>query len=151
MSKKNLDVHGRRRSVTVAFRMSPEEASLLDAKVAMSGLTKQDYITSRLLNREVKVISSSRVHKALRDLMCRVYLELRRIRDGSEISPELEAVVAILAEEYAALDGERSEVEREDEMIASMDRAGGTTRQSSTADPDRKSPAQSKGDLNDKF
>ena len=41
MSEVNLDQHGRRRSVTVAFRVSPEEAQLIDAQVAMSGMTKQ--------------------------------------------------------------------------------------------------------------
>lgn len=67
MSEKNRDQRGRRRSVTVAFRVSPEEASLIDAQVAMSGLTKQDFITSRLLNREVTVVPSSRVQRALRE------------------------------------------------------------------------------------
>lgn len=56
MSQMNLDQHGRHRNVTVAFRVSPEEAKLINAQVAMSGMTKQDYITSRLLNREVKVV-----------------------------------------------------------------------------------------------
>lgn len=64
MSEVNLDQHGRRRSVTVAFRVSPEEAQLIDAQVAMSGMTKQDYITARLLNRKVTVVPSSRLQKA---------------------------------------------------------------------------------------
>lgn len=122
MSKKSLDRHGRWRSVTVAFRVSPEEARLIDAQVALSGLTKQDYITSRLLGREVKVIPSSRVQRALRNEMQTVYLELRRIRDGSEVSPELEAVVGLLAEEFLALGGARSDVEREDDAIKSINR-----------------------------
>lgn len=42
MSRKNLNEHGRLRSKTVAFRVSPEEGRKLDAIVAMSGLTKQD-------------------------------------------------------------------------------------------------------------
>ena len=94
MSEKNRDQRGRRRSVTVAFRVSPEEASLIDAQVAMSGLTKQDFITSRLLNREVTVVPSSRVQRALREQMRSVWLELRRIRDGSDVSPVFEDVLA---------------------------------------------------------
>lgn len=122
MSGKNLDKHGRWRNVTVAFRVSPEEAHLIDAQVALSGLTKQDYITSRLLEREVKVIPSSRVQRALREQMGAVYLELRRVRDDSELSPELESVITLLAEEFVALKDERSDVEREDDAIKSIDR-----------------------------
>lgn len=122
MNGKNLDKHGRWRNVTVAFRVSPEEARLIDTQVALSGLTKQDYITSRLLEREVKVIPSSRVQRALREQMGAVYLELRRIRDDSELSPELESVITLLAEEFVALKDERSDVEREDDAIKSIDR-----------------------------
>lgn len=91
MSEKSRDQHGRWRSITVAFRMSPEEAALLDAQVGLSGLTKQDYIVNRLLDREVVVVPSSRVHRALRESMGAVYRELRRLRSGSDIGPELEA------------------------------------------------------------
>lgn len=122
MSEKSLDAHGRWRSVTVSFRVSPEEARLIDAQVALSGMTKQQYVTNRLLEREVKVIPSSRVQRALREQMGAVYLELRRIRDGSELSPELEAVIGLLADEFAALGGERSGVEQEDDAIKSINR-----------------------------
>ena len=51
MSAKNLDNHNRWRNKTVAFRVSPEEDEQLEIAVRLSGLTKQDYITRRLLNR----------------------------------------------------------------------------------------------------
>ena len=47
MSEKLLDYKGRWRHRTVAFRVSEEEAQLIDREVALSGLTKQDYITRR--------------------------------------------------------------------------------------------------------
>ena len=103
MSRNSLDRHGRFRSVTVSFCVSPEESALIDAQEALSGMAKQDYILSRLVNREITVSLSSRMHKALREHMARVYLELRRIRDGGEISPELEAVIKILADEFTQL------------------------------------------------
>ena len=40
---KTLDYKGRWRNKTVAFRVSEEEAKLIDTQVALSGLTKQDY------------------------------------------------------------------------------------------------------------
>ena len=121
MSAKNLDAHRRWRNVTVAFRVSEEESALINALVSMSGLTKQDYITRRLLDREVVVVPSSRVHRALREQMRMVYLELRRLRKASELSPELEATIATLSRIFAELDDStQSEVEREDSLIENL-------------------------------
>lgn len=55
---KNIDKKGRWRNVIVSFRMSPEERDDLNARVKLSGLTKQDYVIKRLLEREVIVIPS---------------------------------------------------------------------------------------------
>lgn len=58
---KNIDKKGRWRNVIVSFRMSPEERDDLNVRVKLSGLTKQDYVIKRLLEREVIVIPSSRL------------------------------------------------------------------------------------------
>ena len=44
----------------MAFRVSPEEDEQIEAAVRLSGLTKQDYITRRLLCREVVVQGNPR-------------------------------------------------------------------------------------------
>lgn len=61
-----LDRQGRWRNKVVAFRMSPEEDEVLEAKVKLSGLTKQEYIIRRLTDREITVVGNPRVYKALR-------------------------------------------------------------------------------------
>lgn len=43
MSAKNVDRHNRFRSITVGFRVSPEEQEELNRAVALSGLPKQEY------------------------------------------------------------------------------------------------------------
>ena len=68
MSVKNLDRHNRWRNKTVAFRVSPDEDREIETAVRLSGLTKQDYITRRLLCRDVVVQGNPRVYKALRNL-----------------------------------------------------------------------------------
>ena len=65
MSAKNLDKKNRWRSVTVAFRVSPEEAYRLNMVARTSGLTKQDYILKQLLKEEVIVHPNCRVQKIL--------------------------------------------------------------------------------------
>ena len=64
MSLKNKDEHNRWRNKTVAFRVSPEEWEQIERYVQLSGLTKQDYITRRLTNKEVVVQGNPRVYKA---------------------------------------------------------------------------------------
>ena len=89
MSAKNLDNHNRWRNKTVAFRVSPEEDEQLEIAVRLSGLTKQDYITRRLLNRDIVVQGNPRVYKALRDQLATVLDELRRIEAGQGVNDEL--------------------------------------------------------------
>ena len=108
MSAKNLDAQGRFRSVTVGFRVSPEEGDLLDRMVALSGLTKQDYILNRLLNREIIVQGNPRVFKALKHQLAALLHELKRLEHGGEVTDEMFAVIAQIA---AVMDGMKEECE----------------------------------------
>ena len=63
----------------MGFRVSPEEAREIDALVALSGLTKQDYILRRLTDREVTVYPSVRVQRAVQDQAMLCYEELREL------------------------------------------------------------------------
>ena len=102
MSAKNRDKHNRWRNVTVAFRVSPEEDSMIETAVRLSGLTKQDYITRRLTNREVVVQGNPRVFKALRNQLAAVLDELRRIEAGAGVHDDLLSVIGMIA---AIMDG----------------------------------------------
>ena len=97
MSAKNLDTHNRWRNKTVAFRVSPEENEQIDAAVRLSGLTKQDYITRRLLNRDIVVQGNPRVYKALRDQLAAVLGELRRMEAGGGVDGELLEAINLIA------------------------------------------------------
>ena len=82
MSAKILDGKGRFRSKTVSFRISPEESQQLDIKVKLSGLTKQDYLINRVLQKDIIVQTNPRVYKALRNQLEEVLNELRKIDNG---------------------------------------------------------------------
>lgn len=96
MSAKNLDNHNRWRSKTIAFRVSPEENEQIEIAVRLSGLTKQDYITRRLLNWDIVVQGNPRVYKALRDQLAAVLGELRRMEAGSGVDDELLATIRLI-------------------------------------------------------
>ena len=87
--EKSLDAKGRWRNRNVGFRVSEEEAKLLDNLVELSGLAKQDYILRRLLNREVVVQGNPKVFKALKNQMTQIYEELKRLESVSDDNEEL--------------------------------------------------------------
>ena len=106
MSVKNLDRHNRWRNKTVAFRVSPDEDREIETAVRLSGLTKQDYITRRLLCRDVVVQGNPRVYKALRNELAAVLEELERIEAGNGVDGELLDTSRLIA---AIMDGMRED------------------------------------------
>ena len=95
--ERTLDYKGRWRNHTVAFRVSDEESKLLNDLVALSGLTKQDYITRRLLCRDVVVQGNPRVYKALKNQMAAIYEELKRLEALSPDNDELLYTLQVIA------------------------------------------------------
>ena len=98
MSAKNLDSKGRFRARTIGFRVSPEEDQLINSTVALSGLTKQDYIVKRLLCRDVVVQGNPRVYKALKNQLAEVLLELQRIETGGAVNDEMLDLIEMIAD-----------------------------------------------------
>jgi len=106
MSAKNLDNKGRFRSRMIGFRVSPEEDAQINVAVSLSGLTKQDYITNRLLCRDIVVQGNPRVYKALKDKLGKVLDELKRIENGTEVDEDLLATINLIT---VTLDGMKQE------------------------------------------
>lgn len=71
MSKKNLDQNGRLRNIVVGFRMSEEEVDLLNRRVLISGLTKQEFIINSILGKEVTVYGNPYVFRSLQNELIR--------------------------------------------------------------------------------
>jgi len=109
MTMKSRDEHQRWRSVTVGFRMSPEENEHLNRLVAISGLTKQDYIISRLLCKDVVVVGNPRVFKALKLELEAISAELSRLSSGEEISDELFDLMQVISAVMSGLSKDRQE------------------------------------------
>ena len=105
MSAKNLDNCNRWRKKTVAFRVSPKENEQIDKAVRLSGLTKQDYITRRLLCQDVVVQGNPRVYKALRNELAAVLAELQRIEAGGSVDNELLDTIELITVILGGLKG----------------------------------------------
>lgn len=89
MSVKVKDDKNRWRNKTVAFRMSPEEAQQLDILARLSGLSKQDYLIRKTLDKTVVVQGNPRTYKALRSQLADVHEQLKRLESLSEDQDEL--------------------------------------------------------------
>lgn len=90
----------RKRSVTIAFRVTSQQAEEIDRMAALSGLAKQDYLTLRALDDKVSVVPSSRTVKALREGVKSMARELARIADATELDgpllEELHGLVSLM-------------------------------------------------------
>ena len=103
MSEKNVDYKGRLRSVIVGFRMSPQEADVLNQLVQVSGLNKQDYLIHRALQREITVIGNPKTFIGLKRELIRLCDELERISSTCEITEEQLVVLNQIADIISAI------------------------------------------------
>ncbi len=106
MSTRNVDKHNRFRSITVGFRVSPEEQEELNRAVALSGLSKQEYCYRKCMGRDVIVQPNPRVHKALKTQMAVILAELERIAAGEDVPDELLSTIDLIAVTMNGLKGE---------------------------------------------
>ena len=96
MSAKHFDKHNRIRSITVGFRVSPEEQEQLNRAVALSGLPKQEYCYRKCMDRTITVQPNPRVYKALKDSLAEVLEELKRISASAQPRDELLEDIALI-------------------------------------------------------
>ena len=106
MSEKIYDGKGRWRNKTVGFRVSPEEDAQIETAVQISGLSKQDYLIRRVLEREVTVLPNPRVFKALRNNLESVLSELQRLESVGAENDELLDLIRYITQVLDDLKGE---------------------------------------------
>ncbi len=140
MSRPIVDHKGRRRCKTVAFRISPEEADQLVLKVALSGLSKQDYITKCLLESKFTVSATVRMRKAIKEQIGLIVAELRRIRSPAEMPDELLESLDALSSFAGSFAPEESPVETQDMLIKNLGRPKGTGRTDGKQPKEKENP-----------
>ena len=107
MSAKNLDRHNRFRSITVGFRVSPEENEQINKVVAISGLSKQEYCYRRCMQQDIVVNSgNSRVFKALRNNLAEVLEELKNKKEVTDEMLEIIRLITVTLQEFKPEDNE---------------------------------------------
>lgn len=114
----------RKRTISKAFRVSPEENERIELLSKAAGVTQQEYIMTKLEDKEFTIVPNIRTYKMLRDEMRAVYQELSRLRECSEMDEVLVAKVDLLAELFIGVAGKtrKSPLEQEDDLIDAMER-----------------------------
>ena len=104
--------------------MSPEENERIELLSKASNVTQQQYIMTRLEGKEFTIVPDIRTYKMLRDEMRAVYVELCRIRDGSDIEEGLKAKIELLADLFVGLKDAKakSPLRQADNFISGMER-----------------------------
>ena len=114
----------RQRPITVAFRVSEELNETINLLVAASGMTKQDYIVSKLLDQEITVKPCPSVQAALREELREVAKQLNRLRKGENPSEHLLETCDILSEIILGLRNapDTCEIDEEDRSFRNLRR-----------------------------
>ena len=111
MSEKRYDNCNRWRNKIVAFRMSPEEADELDVQVALSGLSKQDYLIQCCLKHEIKVVCGRRVARQMQMYLEAILEELQFMEEDAELDKEVLTPLKYVLEILEKEDSEPEELE----------------------------------------
>lgn len=95
MTAKVYDSKNRWRNLIVAFRVSPEESAAINRMVGLSGMTKQEYLISRVLCKDITVLPNPRVYKHLRTIMQDILKRLEELKLAPD--DELQETIRIVA------------------------------------------------------
>ena len=107
MSAKNLDRHNRFRSITVGFRVSPEENEQINKVVAISGLSKQEYCYRRCIEEKIVVNSGNpRVYRALKKSLAEV---LEELTNNKEVTYETLVLIKLITVTLQGMKGDFNE------------------------------------------
>ncbi len=105
MSKKILDAKGRWRNKVVAFRMSPDEDKILERLVTLSGLSKQEYLINRALQKDIVIKPNPYVHKCISKQL-NYFISLLEKQSFNEINADDKEVMIFMLKIISRLDGD---------------------------------------------
>ncbi len=106
MSRKVLDAKGRWRNKVVAFRMSPNEDEILERLVALSGLSKQEYLINRVLQKDIVVNPNPYIHKCISKQL-NYFIDLLEKQSFNEMSDDDKEIMCFMLKIISELKGEQ--------------------------------------------
>ena len=106
VSPKMKDEKKRKRSVIVNFRMTPEEKKLLDNRIELSGMQRQDFFIQSCLYQKIITYGNIRTFDVMRKKVVEINKHLNLISKSEELDLEVLESLRMILE---MLDGLREE------------------------------------------
>ena len=85
--KKKKNEHNRLRDIIVNFRVSPKEKSVIDARIAATGMSKQDYYRQSCMFQKILVRGNIRTFAAIRRPVLELSEKIDMNRDLTALDP----------------------------------------------------------------
>lgn len=82
---KKRDEHNRLRNIIVNFRVSPHEKAVIDARIEVTGMSKQDYYRQSCMYQKILVKGNIRSFDAIRT-------EVREIKNNLQVNPDISSL-----------------------------------------------------------
>ena len=95
----------RKRNKIISFRATEKEANLLDKKVGISGLTKQDYIISSLISSTVFIKADYRLEDKF---ALEIFRQAKLIKKYGRLEEEDQEILSFLMDIYYEIKKEKS-------------------------------------------
>ena len=89
VSPKKKDEKKRKRSVIVNFRVTPEEKKLLDNRIEISGMQRQDYFIKSCLYQKIITYGNIRTFDVMRKKVVEINKHLNLISKSEELDLEI--------------------------------------------------------------
>ena len=97
-SEKKKDESKRTRNVTINFHVTADEKSLIEQRIALSGLSKSDYFIQSTVSQKIVVFGNIRVYDQMRKDMRLILDELSKDEGTGFLKPETEVKLRTLFE-----------------------------------------------------
>ncbi len=102
--KKKKDEKARVRNIIVNFRMAPEEKQILDNRIQLAGISKQDYLIQSSLYHQVITYGNIKVFDEIKRQLLRIEEHLESIPVELEVDIEVIESFRMIAEIIAGLE-----------------------------------------------
>ena len=98
----------RKKDVTIAFRTNRKDRELIFNKIAMSGLSRQEYMTNAILDAPIKVFATKNVIDSCKSELQEILSELKRVKDYGELDANYRHELRMIIEIIEATTQEKS-------------------------------------------
>lgn len=104
MIKKKKDESKRFRNRIVNFRVSPEEKKILDERIRLSGLTRQDYFLQSMFYQQIVTYGSVKVFTEMKEQFDQIFHRLEQMGEAGRIDENSLEALRMIAEIIKGVD-----------------------------------------------